>query len=133
MPRIPVLLVALALTLPAAGLTACGEDDATSPSDTATTSKVGGTAACDRDAIAKAVAATGESGGTTAKLSTDGFTCEAGWAVALADVGPAGEAVTETLVYRAEGQFWIEQDRGKVCPEPSEIPAAIYKKACGSD
>lgn len=133
MPRIPVLLVALALALSVAGLAACGEDDATSTADTATTSKVGGTAVCDKDAIAKAVAATGESDGTTATLSTDGFTCEAGWAVALADVGPAGKAVTETLVYRAEGQFWIEQDRGKVCPKPSEIPAAIYRKACGSD
>lgn len=128
-----VLLALLALAVPVAGLAACGEDDATSPSDTATTSKIGGTAVCDRDAIAKAVAATGEADGTTAKLSTDGFTCEAGWAVALADVGPPGKEVTETLVYRAEGQFWIDQDRGKVCPKPSEIPAAIYAKACGSD
>lgn len=129
MPRIPVLFAALALTAAVGALAACG-DDATSGSDTTTAAKVGGTAVCDKASISKAVAASGKADGTTATLGEDGFTCEAGWAVAVADVGPANVAVTETLVYRAEGQFWVPQDRAKVCPKPSEVPAAIYKDAC---
>lgn len=128
MPRIPVLLAVLALALPAATLAACGGDDASSTSTTTTATKIGGMAVCDKAAIGKAVAASGKADGTTAKLGD--FTCASGWAVASADVGPASTAVTETLLYRAEGQFWIPQDRAKVCPKPSEVPAAIYAQAC---
>jgi hypothetical protein len=74
----------------------------------------------------------GASENTTATLSKDGFACEGDWAVAQADVGPPATAVTETLIFRAEGSVWALQDRAKVCAKPSPIPAAISKEACGS-
>ena len=43
------------------------------------------------------------------------------------------EQYTATVVWQAEGQFWVPQDRGKVCPKPSQIPAAIYDLACNSN
>jgi len=114
------LLLAAFASLAVAG---CGDEAVNGPATGA---------ACDKASIEAAVTQVGTTEKTKATLSKDGFTCEAGWAVAQADVGPSGAAVTETLIFKAGGQSWIPQDRAEVCAKPSPIPAAILKEACGS-
>lgn len=136
-----LLLALLALALGAAVLAGCGSDagggttastagPAIGGSTTGTDGMVTGVATCDRASIEQAVADTGTAQKTTATLSQGGYRCADGWAVAFADVGPPATATTQTLIFEAEGQFWIPQDPAKVCPKPSTVPAAIYAKAC---
>ena len=78
----------------------------------------------------KAVASSSASGGAQTKLVEGEFKCSGGWATAQAVVGSGQNQVQETLVFEAEGQFWIPKNRAQVCPKPSPVPAAIYKQAC---
>ena len=94
-----------------------------------------GMAKCTESEISKAVEQTGseESGKAELAPGADSYKCADGWAVAFANVGEGQEQITSTLVFEAEGQFWIPQDRAKVCPEPSDVPKAIYDLACNSN
>ena len=83
--------------------------------------------------IAKAVADTAKAQNTTATLPMGAYQCADGWAVAFPDVGPKGQDVTVTYVYEAEGQFWVPQDRAKVCVQDSPVPKSLYAKACESN
>lgn len=59
------------------------------------------------------------------------FKCADGWAYAFINAGTGDEAVTGTVVFEAEGQFWIPKDRATVCKAPGDqVPAAIYEPAC---
>ena len=50
------------------------------------------------------------------------------------NVGTGKSQYTATLVFEAEGQFWIPQDRQKVCKSPgNQVPAAIYQDACNTN
>lgn len=78
-------------------------------------------------------------------VSVDSFACADGWAYAIATVGDgAGHDIVVTDVFEAEGQFWIPKDRAKVCgtisasapatrPADSQVPAAIWAKACNTN
>ena len=138
--RIGGLVVAL---LAAGALVAgCGSSsdtasDTTAKAETATSStstdqKVGGTATCDAAAIEKA--AQGSPGYENQKVvleDSSSFKCADGWAYAFINAGTGDEAVTGTVVFEAEGQFWIPKDRATVCKAPGEqVPAAIYEPAC---
>lgn len=94
-----------------------------------------GMAKCTKSEISKAVEGTSsaDSGDAVLAPGADAYKCADGWAVAFANVGTGQEQVTTTLVFQAEGQFWVVQDRAKVCPEPSEVPSAIYDLACNSN
>ena len=94
-----------------------------------------GMAKCTESEISKAVegTSTADSGKATLAPGNDAYKCADGWAVAIANVGTGQEQVTTTLVFQAEGQFWVVQDRAKVCPEPSDVPKAIYDLACNSN
>ena len=94
-----------------------------------------GMAKCTESEISKAVEQTGsqESGKAELAPGADSYKCADGWAVAFANVGEGQEQITTTLVFQAEGQFWVPQDRAKACPEPSEVPKAIYDLACNSN
>lgn len=94
-----------------------------------------GMAKCTETEISKAVESTssGDSGKAVLAPGADAYKCADGWAVAFANVGTGQEQVTTTVVFQAEGQFWVPQDRAKVCPEPSEVPKAIYDLACNSN
>ncbi|MFM8560734.1 MAG: hypothetical protein ACKOB9_01390 [Solirubrobacterales bacterium] len=146
--RLPALLAVAAVALVVAG---CGGSDdsgeetttpATAPPATtgggATTTEpmvTTGMAKCTESEISKAVEQTGsqESGEAVLAPGADSYKCADGWAVAFANVGTGQEQITTTLVFQAEGQFWVPQDRAKVCPEPSEVPKAIYDLACNSN
>ena len=143
-------LTALSLTVLAAALaiSGCGGSGdapqtsattapaATTPAATATEPMVTtGMAKCTEGEISKAVGQTGtqETGKATLAPGSGNYKCADGWAVAFANVGSGQEQVTTTLVFQAEGQFWVPQDRAKVCPKPSEVPQAIYDLACNTN
>ncbi len=95
-----------------------------------------GSASCTKAEIEKAVSDLSSSDYPNPKLATGGgppYKCADGWAVGFVNVGSGTEEFTTTVVWQAEGQFWVPQDRGKVCPKPSSVPAAIYELACNSN
>lgn len=95
-----------------------------------------GSASCTKAEIEKAVSDLSSADLPNPKLVTDGgppYKCANGWAVGFINVGSGSEEFTTTVVWQAEGQFWVPQDRGKVCPKPSKVPAAIYELACNSN
>lgn len=138
--RIGGLVVAL---LAAGALVAgCGSSsdtasDTTAKAETATSStgtdqKVGGTATCDAAAIEKAAQdSPGYENQKVVLEDSSSFECADGWAYAFINAGTGDEAVTGTVVFEAEGQFWIPKDRATVCKAPGDqVPAAIYEPAC---
>lgn len=94
-----------------------------------------GSAKCTKAQITDAVTAYGEAQKQPAVIveTAGAYKCANGWAVAFVNVGSGATAATTTVVWQAEGQFWVPQDRGKVCPKPSQVPAAIYDLACNSN
>ena len=125
----------LLLLLAAFAVAACGGSDGGDSSVAGGGSEVGGgTADCDQatfDAWAKAYS---ETEGTTVTLPEGEFECADGWAVMFPTVDDgSGEGYTETVVVQAEGGVWALMDREKVCgtdEASSEVPAALYQKAC---
>lgn len=132
---VPALVLAAIVAL---ALSACGSDssdDDTGTGAAATTGSdqiVTGSAQCNQAELSKAVEAWGKSQKTKAVLPAEpvSYQCADGWAVAFPNVGPAAEEVTVTLVFEAEGQFWVEKDRSKVCGKDSPVPDKLYKSAC---
>ena len=148
--------VAISFALVAAlALAACGGSDTASTStpstvtdnvpstatDTTTPVPTGtqlttGSASCTKAEIEKAVSDLSSTDYPSPSLATGGgppYKCADGWAVGFVNVGTGMEEITTTVVWQAEGQFWVPQDRGKVCPKPSKVPAAIYDLACNSN
>ncbi len=130
----------------ALALAACGGGNTTSSSPTtaptmatATTTETaigGGSAACTQAGIEAAVTAYAKAGNEDAVLATGGgkpYQCADGWAVGFVNVGPEAVAATTTVVWQAEGPYWVPQDRAKICPKPSPVPKAIYKLACNTN
>lgn len=128
----------LALAMLSVGLTACSssEDSTADPS-------VGGMAVCDEATLSAAISENLVATGSEASLlSLDGFTCLDGWATTFPTIGTDAEtAITETLVFQAEGEFWILKDRSEVCgtidmndptayPADSQVPEGIWQDAC---
>ena len=115
-------------------LAACGSSDSASTVASATTSTlgkpIGGMTTCDQATIEKAAADFSEANkyAKSTLVPEDGqlFHCADGWATAAVDTG----TTTMTVIWQAEGQFWIPKDAAKVCPEPSPVPKAIYDLAC---
>ena len=89
---------------------------------------------CSKGAISKAVVATGTAKEPVALATADSFKCADGWAYAFVNSGTGDSQYTATLVFEAEGQFWVPKDRAKVCKSPgNEVPAAIYQDACNTN
>ncbi len=106
----------------------------TAAADT-TGQKVGGMATCDEASIGKAVEAVGtKSEPVVLTPQSASFKCADGWAYAYANAGTGNEQFSETLVFEAEGQFWIPKNREKVCIAPgNQVPKSIYQDACGTN
>ena len=78
-------------------------------------------------------------------FSLDGLECADGWAATFPTIGTTEDnAVTETWVFEAEGQFWIQRDRNDVCgtqdandsqayPADAQVPEPIYQDACNTN
>ncbi len=118
-------------------LSACSSDSGDSEAS------VGGMTTCDEATISAAVEDGLAAEGNGEKLiSLDGLECADGWAVAFPTIGTdESNAITVTLVYEAEGQFWIPKDRTAVCgtydmddpeayPSDALIPESLYLPGC---
>ncbi len=126
----------------ALALAACGGGNTTTtapttaPTTTTQTAIGGGSAACTQAGIEAAVTAYAKAGKEGAVLASGGgkpYRCADGWAVGFVNVGPQAVAVTTTVVWQAEGPYWVPQNRAKICPKPSPVPKAIYNLACNSN
>lgn len=139
--RIAVAALAAATLSSAAVLAGCGSSDtaasgttAAATSTTDTSQMVGGASKCDYATIQKAVVATGTDKEPNTLATKDSFKCADGWAYAFVNSGTGSSQYTGTLVFEAEGQFWIPKDRAKVCTSPGhDVPAAIYQDACNTN
>jgi hypothetical protein len=137
-----------------AGLAGCSSSDepaaseasSAAPAASASATMVGGMATCDEAAFQTAVTDLLAAGGDGEKLfSIDDFQCVDGWAAVFPTVGTTEDnAITETLVFQAEGQFWIPKDRMEVCgtanmddptayPADSQVPEALWQPACNTN
>lgn len=139
--RIPTSrLLASLLLVPVVALvfTACGgSDEATPPDEGNGSEMVGGMPECNASSIQDGVDAWSKRFGggekTTLPDGSSAYKCADGWAVAFPETGPEETAVTVTVVFEAEGQFWVPKDRSKVCSDTeadSEVPPSLYKDAC---
>ena len=106
----------------------------TATTGTSTGQKVGGMTTCDKTTISKAVADTSTKDAPAVLATADSFKCSDGWAYAFVNIGTGNSQYTATLVFEAEGQFWIPNERAKVCKSPgNQVPAAIYQDACNTN
>lgn len=101
-----------------------GGGGSTTGGGTTGTTPIGGTVKCDKKSLT-----------TAAKNSVDGYVslddwkCDQGWAVVFV----VTEDYEETVVFEAEGQFWILKDGADVCgtgPADATIPATLYDPGC---
>ena len=131
---ITMAMASSAALIVAATLTACSSSSG--GSSEASASMVGGMTECTQAILEKATndyaASTGNS-----LASFEGLECADGWAVASVVIGDAPQSV----IFQAEGQFWIPQDKAKVCgtydaaapdtvPEDATIPTDLYPSGC---
>lgn len=132
----------LALATVLLAFVGCGSSGTTTTGSTAgdtTPSAVGGgiktgSARCNQAELGKALQTAASQTGQPVELVAPGsFSCADGWAAVQANVGTGTEAVTETFIFEAEGQFWIPKDRSKVCGQPPEVPEPIRTQACASN
>jgi len=140
--RIPILLAASATLVLAAG---CASEQAAVPASGApSASLLDGMATCDEASLADT--AEGVISPNEKVDSIDGFGCSDGWAYAFVTIGPAdgsqADGYTMTMIFQAEGQFWVPKDAMDVCgnvstgssqpvaPGDAQVPAAIWQDAC---
>lgn len=103
----------------------------------------GGMTTCDDATISQAIEDTITEGAEGVKLiSLDGLECSDGWAVAFPTMGFTEEdATTTTMIFEAEGQFWVLKDRTQVCgtlddtnqdayPADATIPESLFQAGC---
>ena len=81
-----------------------------------------------------------------ALVSVDGYSCDGEWAYAFPTVrsatDPADDGYTMTMVFRSQGDTWVDQNRDQVCgslasadespsyPSDSLVPASLWNMAC---
>ena len=129
---VAVAMASTAALLCAATLSACSSGG----SSEATASMVGGMTECTQANLEEATNEYAASTGNQV-ASFEGLECADGWAVTSAVIGDAPQSV----IFQAEGQFWIPQDKLKVCgtydsaapdtvPEDATIPSALYASGC---
>ncbi|MSO45139.1 MAG: hypothetical protein EXQ74_07565 [Thermoleophilia bacterium] len=123
--------LAVAVFVSATLLAGCGSSTppaASSATSVATSEMVtAGIAQCDYASINQVVQESSDSDSATVTLRPDAFGCADGWAYAFPDT----HDYTYTVVFEAEGQFWIPKDRQTVCITPgNEVPESIFRNAC---
>jgi hypothetical protein len=141
--RIGCTLGAIAMT--AFSLAACSSS--TPASDAASPSLVGGMTECTDAAVGAAATQAAQALGPENTFTMESLQCSEGWAVASGIVGsstaPADgpQGAPTSFVFQAEGQFWVPQDKAKVCgtdpaattaPADATIPADLYLAGCAS-
>lgn len=147
MTRITRVSTAIGLAVvTAASLAACSSSS-TSEATSAAASMVGGTTECTTDAVGPAATEAAKVLGADNVFTLEDLQCADGWAVATGILGTgasasaAPEGAPTSFVFQAEGQFWVPQDKAKVCgsdpaataaPADATIPAALYTAGCAA-
>jgi len=144
--RQPTLVAAGLALLAAGGVAACaGTDPEFAPraSDT-TVTKVDGMTECTAAALAQPATAAAQALGPDNVYVVDDLSCADGWAVTagiLAGKDNPDMGAPTSFVFEQQGQFWVLQDKAKVCgtnpitttaPADALIPAALFLPGCAA-
>jgi hypothetical protein len=138
-------LVAMSTTT----LVACSSSSTSSiaSSPVASASLVGGTTECTEEIVGAAATEAAAALGADNVFTLSDLQCADGWAVATGILGTGSTAASEpegaptSFVFQAEGQFWVPQDKAKVCgsdptattaPADATIPADLYMAGCAA-
>ena len=141
-PRLLSVIVAATAGLTAACLSGCGSPKASSTPSPAPT--VGGMTECTKDALAAPATQAAQALGEDNVYTVDDLYCADGWAVTaglLASTQNPAMGAPTSFVFEQEGQFWVLQDKAKVCgtnpvtttpPADATIPAALFIPGCAA-
>lgn len=138
-----------AVALAIAGLSACSSGGtATEATAAAAASPIGGMTTCDKAGLDSSVQAAAVALGADNVFTIDTVECASGWAVVSGILGAADapadgpQGAPTSLIFEAEGQFWIPKVAADVCgtpwpntsgtdaPADALIPADLYASAC---
>ena len=141
-----IATIAAAALLGTSALAACSSSSTTG---SASPSVVGGMTECTNEAVGQAAQAAAEAMSPDNLFQLDSVECADGWAVASGVLGAKADAANTsapvgaptTMVFEAEGQFWIPKDKALVCgtfnasdpnavPADATIPSALYTSGC---
>lgn len=141
--RICCTLGAVAMT--ALSLAACSSSSSTTAAPSP--SLVGGMTECTDAAVGAAATQAAQALSPDNTFTMENLQCSEGWAVASGILGsstaPADgpQGAPTSFIFQAEGQFWVPQDKTKVCgsdpaataaPADATIPADLYLAGCAS-
>ena len=119
----------------------------TSTTETSTTTAspmVGGMTECTKAALAEPATQAAQALGPDNLYTVDTLDCADGWAVTggvLAGKDNPGMGAPTSFVFEQQGQFWVLQDKSKVCgtnpvtttpPADATIPAALFLPGCAA-
>ena len=110
----------------------------------AAASPIGGMTTCDKAALDSSVQAAAVALGPDNVFTIDNVECASGWAVVTGILGAADapadgpQGAPTSLIFEAEGQFWIPKAVADVCgtasgsdvPADALIPADLYQSGC---
>ena len=138
-----------AVALAIAGLSACSSGGtATEATAAAAASPIGGMTTCDKAGLDSSVQAAAVALGADNVFTIDTVECASGWAVVSGILGAADapadgpQGAPTSLIFEAEGQFWIPKVAADVCgtpwpntsgtdaPADALIPADLDATAC---
>jgi len=140
--------ISLAIAMAAmatSALAACSSG--TTTAESASPAMVGGMTECTDAAVGAAAQQSAEALGADNVFTMENLQCSQGWAVATGTLGTgstdanAPQGVATSFIFQAEGQFWVPQDKSKVCgsdpaatqaPADATIPADLYLSGCAA-
>lgn len=137
---------ATAAALVAAAVSGCSTEPNTAAPASPTTARTdtGGETQCTKEQLADAAASAARALGADNVYTIDDLQCADGWAVTsglLASTQQPDRGAPTSFVFRAEGQFWVVQDKAKVCgtkpttttaPADATIPASLFLSGCAA-
>ena len=116
----------------------------TTTTATTTAPLVGGMTECTKAALAGPATQAAQALGTDNVYTVDQLTCADGWAVTsglLASKDNPQMGAPTSFVFEQEGQFWVPQDKAKICgtnpttttpPDDATIPSALFLAGCAA-
>lgn len=142
-------VAALSISACAGTIDASGPDGDSAPASSTsptvvTPTTVGGMTDCTKAALAEASTAAARSLGEDNVYEIEDLLCAGGWAVTsgiLADKRNPGTGAPTSFVFEQEGQFWVLQDKRRVCgtlptttvaPADAAIPAELFIAGCAA-
>jgi len=148
---IKIAAVAATAVLSIAGLSACSSSSSSSDASAAPSgSMVGGMTECTEAVVYAAADEAAKAMGADNVFTPDGLQCADGWAVVTGILAGAEEAAAAeanadapqgaptSMIFEAEGQFWIPKTAMDVCgtidgsnyPADAQIPEALFTAGC---